>query len=332
MDSKLRFIINIIFTIVILGIIFYFIDLEMLVSSMLSIDLGLFVLAMFVYLLLNFVLAYRIKGLLNYLKQEISFKQTFMAHMTGMLASDFTPARSGYFLSAIIITNNTKIKLDKALMSIVGPQMIELIWKVLVSGVMFIFLINLLAPSDNQLIITVIGFVLVVIGLSFILLLLMNEKLLNKFNFCEKIPLINFGYKIFCGMQKNGYVLLSQWKLIVSTALVAWVLKGVEWFIIAQAMGISPYGNPVQDLLFFMGLHSLITFFHFFPAPTFAGTGVAEGVAAGILLLLGVPIEIGISFAFISRLDSIIIDFIGISEILKIKDLNVLDKIKQIGN
>jgi hypothetical protein len=69
--------------------------------------------------------------ILKNFKYEISFFNTFKAHMGGIAISDYTPSRTGYFYASLILKRNENIPLQTSLSSIVSSNAVEFTFKVI---------------------------------------------------------------------------------------------------------------------------------------------------------------------------------------------------------
>ncbi|MFH2106803.1 MAG: lysylphosphatidylglycerol synthase transmembrane domain-containing protein [Candidatus Micrarchaeota archaeon] len=334
MDKK-TYIINIAITLAIIIAIFYFVDIGKVIEELTKVDMKFIVLAILVYIVLNVLMAKRIQKLLSAMGHKTSLSECVQANFGGMLLSDFTPVRSGYFFTAFSLSSKKGIPIEKTMLSIFGPQIFEFLLKVVCSGVLIFVVISNLIPKENQNI-TLLLLVVMGLGMLFLIALLFSKRLLQKFEFMKKLP---GGKKLFYLMklmQDNSNVLLKEWPVVFGVLFGAWVLKGIEWLLIAQSLGIEI--TAMNEFVFFLLFHSSITFLHFMPFPTIAGAGASEAISAGILSLLGVPLEKGLTFAILTRALMIFVDLIGlisIGEFIKkgkfFELLNTLDKTEEKG-
>ncbi|HLD60204.1 MAG TPA: lysylphosphatidylglycerol synthase transmembrane domain-containing protein [Candidatus Bilamarchaeaceae archaeon] len=326
--GKNAYLINLLFTLILIVLIFYFVDIEGVIKELYKVNLVYIIGAIIAYLTLNILMSIRIQKLLEAMKQPVKLIDCVKANFGGMLLSDVTPVRSGYFFTAFSLSSERKIKLDRTMLSIFGPQIFEFMLKVLCSAVLVFIVINNLLPNQNQ-IITIAFLILLTFGFVFLLALLFSKKLLKKFEFAKKIPGVKKVYYLMELMQNNSKVILQEWKYVFGVLFGAWILKGIEWYLIAKSLNIEI--NTFNEVLFFLIFHSSITFLHFMPFPTIAGAGASEAVSAGILNLLGIPLQVGLAFAIITRGLMIFVDLIGLIAISRfIKKGNFFDLINEI--
>ena len=293
------------------------------IDKLTSINLFLYGLAFISWTILNMILAIRIKHLLEYLGHRISYVDSFLTHMTGMLISDFTPARVGYFIVPILLKKDHKIPINKGVLITLGPQMFEFIWKIMISYLLLFLIMDKL--DVNQLWMFIVAGIIGIVSLLFVVYLLLSERGIKKFSFVKKIPLLDRIYDLFYKMQKNGHVLINEWRFIILTLIGAWLFKALEWVLIAWSLNIHLFDNLVIEFVFYGSFQSFISFLNFIPIPTLAGTGFSEGIAAGVLTLLGVPLPTAVLFSILARFDSVVIDVIfGIPKLeeLRLKEIS----------
>jgi uncharacterized protein (TIRG00374 family) len=312
----MRYIWNIIFSVIILIILFYFIDVNTLINVLLAANPLYLVLAIIFYFTLNVIMSFRIKVILRELGNNIPLKDAIISDFTGMLASDFTPARSGYFFAAFDISSRLKIPLEKTMISIFGPQLLEFVIKALCVGILVIFVLNQFSVFEDQSVYILFSSAFVLLVILFFASLLFSKKLLNKFSFIKGFPFGRKFFSLFHLMQDKSDVLLKKKWTILGLTFGSWLLKTCEWFCLAKSLNISLFDNSVMEFLFIGIFQASITLIHFIPIPTIAGAGTSEAAFAGILFLFGVPAALGVAFGLMTRALMIFVDFIlGISNL-----------------
>ncbi|MEW6329043.1 MAG: flippase-like domain-containing protein, partial [Candidatus Micrarchaeota archaeon] len=122
---KKSFIIQLAVSLALLAALLYFADVGEVLRIISRSNLLLLAFAFVFYFCINVAMAYRIKRVLAYFRIKLAFSKILLSHFAGMLASDFTPARSGYFTTAFVLNANNKIPLERAMVSILGPQLFD---------------------------------------------------------------------------------------------------------------------------------------------------------------------------------------------------------------
>lgn len=315
-EKKTKLILSIILSIIIIAVVLSFIKIDEIVKILAKTKIEYFVLAIIVYIILNLGMSKKIQIILDALGEKITLADAAKANFGGMIASDFTPARSGYFLTAFILSREKKIELHKTIVSIFAPQLIEFAIKIICSVAVGLIIINS-AKLDlgNYPILLAIGLGISAATIAFFGLLLLKSGLLEKFAFIKKIPLASKLYYLFHMMRSNLPAISSRGVQVIGLTGIIWILKGLEWFLLAKALDIVIF-DPVWDLGFFIFFHSFLTFTNFIPVPSVAGAGTTEATSALIFVLLGSSAEIGISFAILARFLMIIVDLVGLVSIV----------------
>ncbi|MEM3399884.1 MAG: lysylphosphatidylglycerol synthase transmembrane domain-containing protein [Candidatus Micrarchaeia archaeon] len=276
-------------------------------------DVGWFFFAIFFYLLNNLALSYRIYLMLSSLGERIQYVKIVSCHFAGMLASDFTPARSGYFATAVALSFNKGVASEKAVISILGPQVFDFALKVVVGTVAVAYLLSNKVEGNAASFLGIgIGVIAIFLMCATILLLLYSKRFLMFLRIWEKLPLVGFMLKKMLNlverMQKNAGVLKKLFWQLLGILIITWLFKALEWFSLAMCLGITVDENP---LVFFALLQPLISLLQFVPAPTLAGMGLSEAGATAVLMVFGVPAGRAVAFALLARGEMMLVNAIG---------------------
>jgi uncharacterized protein (TIRG00374 family) len=322
-DSKFAsprtIVLNVTFSILALGIIFFFVDIDATVAQLSSANIPLFIAAFGIYFLVNGTMIVRIKLILAHMEERMSWAKVLLCHYSGMLASDFTPARSGYFATAFALSSNG-VPLPKSMTAILGPQLFDFLLKVTAGIISTIYILNFLGIGlEGAGLLSLAAGVIAIIGMiAFGALLLFSPAFLR---FLEKIlprlPFGNFALTFIEGMQTQSKSILALLPQIFAIMAVSWALKGFEWYLISESLGIK-LNFPYHPLLFFMFLQPFITILQFVPLPTVAGAGFSEAGALAVLGLFGVAAPQAAAFALLSRFIMIMQDIIGMVELRRL--------------
>lgn len=290
------------------ALILYLTGPEKIISAILSADYPLLALAVLLYLLVNLAMSYRIKVVLQSMGDRHGLSGVFPSNMAGMLASDFTPARAGYFFTAFSLSSKLGIPLEKTLISIFGPQLFDFLIKVTSASLLLLLLLSK-SGIENVLLnaLLVAAFLAAII---FAGLLVFYPPLLKRLSFLEPLPFAKKAFNFLKKMHEHSHLVWAIKGRIALITFASWAFKGAEWFAIARALGISITGDPLQDFLIVMVFQAAVTILQFLPLPTIAGAGASEAGFAALLLPFGIPLEQSISFGFLTRLLMIVVDTI----------------------
>lgn len=327
MKSAKEYVINILISLVIFAIILSIFDLDEIIEVTMNSNPYFLLLAILAYIIVLIIMSVRIKFILNKLKYKSSFLSTMEANLAGMLASDFTPARSGYFFTAFSLSSKHKIPINDSILTILGPQLFDFAIKATSLVVILILMLNTFEELQENLLFSIVSIVGIFFTIGFFGALIFVKGFIDKFSFIKKVPFGNKIYSLFNLMQKRSHELMNiKWEIVLLT-LGSWCAKALEWYLLSKAFGISIFDGGIYDYLFILVFQGAITLIHFIPIPTIAGSGASEAGFAGILYLFGVPLETGIAFALSTRLIMIIVDLVGIKEIIRYAKKEGISKI-----
>ncbi|NYZ74247.1 flippase-like domain-containing protein [Candidatus Micrarchaeota archaeon] len=314
MEKRFQLLLNLILSIAIFAAIFYLVGFDKIATALLSIRLEFFVLALVVYFCLNIMMAYRVKIVLASIGDSLPTLDILKSSLAGMLASDFTPARVGYFFTAFSLSARHKIPFEKTLLSIFGPQLFDFMIKVISAAILFYLIISI--AGGGNLMVNAAVLAVFACGIISAALLVFYPPLLKLLAPLESLPLIPFVFNFVRRMHLHSHkVLAIKWK-IAAVTLVCWSMKGVEWFLLSKAIGLQLSGNLINDLLFMMVFQGALTIIQFLPIPTLAGAGASEAGFAAALLPFGVPLETAVSFGFLTRMVMIVVDSLSLPILL----------------
>ncbi|MEM3555290.1 MAG: lysylphosphatidylglycerol synthase transmembrane domain-containing protein [Candidatus Micrarchaeia archaeon] len=315
---KKSLLVQLLISLVAVALVLYLSDFPKVLEVMRNVNLVYFIGAAFLYLGLNSFMAYRITLILKEVKEKISFFEALEASLSGMLASDFTPARTGYFATAFLINKNSRIPMDKAMLSILAPQLFEFTLKFLAGSLALWYLLTMLAGKIGESIIgMVVGAFIFLSMIAFMGLLLFSKKFVEKLSFLSIFPYGKQIHSILSKMQKNSKSIRKLLPYILAISLTTWFIKSCEWVLLSKSIGMK-IETALPEIVFFAFLHPLVTILQFIPAPTLAGMGLYEGGTAVVLSLFGVPPYQSVSFALLARFMNMAVDLLGVKGALKV--------------
>lgn len=299
--------INIAGTLAIIALFAVFVDLHELQNALASAKLEYLGLALAAYALVNLFMSIRIRYVLLKLGHDIGITSILRSNYSGMLLSDLTPARVGYFFTAISISEKHGVEIQKSILSILGPQLIEFMIKILCSIVLLLWMMKQFSILNGAEVLVGGSIVAAIVVVGFFTLLLIDKKLFERFAFCKNIPLVKKAYHLFRLMQENSGVLMKELPAIVLWTCLGWISKGLEWFLIANAVGIE-IAEGIYGFFFFLLFHPFVTFIHFIPIPTLAGAGTGEAAIAAVLAIFGIGITASLAFGILARAVMLVLD------------------------
>ena len=103
----------------------------------------LLLLAALVYAFNNIVMSYRLHYITKTIGKKLRFKSVFLAHMSGMIASDITPAKAGYMYAAVPLKRNG-LDVETSISAILFCYISDAIIKVIVVVIGILYLSKLI--------------------------------------------------------------------------------------------------------------------------------------------------------------------------------------------
>ncbi len=307
---------------------FYFADMGKVLQVIRGIELKWLALALMAYFAINVCMAARVWAILKDLGAKLSYRSTLMAHFSGMIASDFTPARSGYLTTAFVLSRNNGLPLEKTMVSIIGPQIFDFLLKVTAGAIAFWYLLTYVLDvnTEESILLAVIFGIFAISTMVLVMFLsLFSPRFLRMMGFIKRLPFGKVVHELVENIQKNSHTIRRLFWLIMFLLGLTWVLKALEWYCLSLAVGFTP-NVPFAPIIFFAFLQPLVTILQFAPLPTFAGAGFSEAATVFVLLQFGVPVEQGLVFALLTRFVMIAVDSLGVAEAVKMLRL---DRAKQ---
>jgi len=323
MRIRLSVIIELLLSIALIAALFYFADMGKVLEIVRGMELKWLMAALVFYISINACMALRVWALLHEMGVGIPYCRTLMAHFAGMVASDFTPARSGYLTTAFVLSRNNALPLEKTMVSILGPQMFDFLLKITAGAIAFWYLLTYaLGGSTQEAILYAVIFGIFAIGLmiAVMVLSLFSRRFLRLIAFIKSLPFGTMVYELVANIQKNSKSIKKLFWLIILLLLLTWLFKAAEWYALGRAVGLSP-DVPFHALIFFAFLQPLVTILQFAPLPTFAGAGFSEAASVFVLVQFGASVEAALVFSLLTRGIMIFVDSIGVKEAVRMLGL-----------
>ncbi len=303
----------------------WYVGVQGLESTLASIRIEYIVLCLLAYLLMNILFVLRLIRVLGSMGFRIGFWNTLLIQFGGMLASDFTPARSGYFAVPLMLRDRG-IPVTAGLSSILGCQSIEFLVKMLGGAMAMAYLASKVRLSQDLFILSIVGVALMLSGGGLIALAMWWRNAIGILKYTYKIPLLGrFASLLFCKVsefQREAEKVKNVIHEITMLTVASWIVKGFEWYFIGLALGV----DEISWMGYFL-IHPLVTALSFIPL-TPSGLGFQEGGIVGVFYLLGIDLEVGLAFAILARTLLILEDLIGIHPISKV-GVKALENVSQ---
>lgn len=313
--KKNRIFLQVIIGVVIIAIILYKIGIYDVISALKRTAPFYFIMACLAYISLNLILTSRLSFLLVKIGYKIKFVTVFFSHVGGMILSDITPGRGGYFLTPSILKKKAGIPITDVMACIFAPQAIELILKVGGAFAAIIYISSISGIRRDILISVAIGAsILLFVGILMLVISWKDENV--SLHFLKKIPFLrNFTDRI-TPFKEQSMTIKGSMNAILLLTVTGWFFAALHWFYLGKAIGIElPY------YVFFL-LHPLLSVLMFAPTP--AGLGVMELGAIGVLSIFGVPGDMAAAFSILVRASMVLVDLTGLKSVLSsLKDIEL---------
>jgi glycosyltransferase 2 family protein len=323
----IKYALQIIFMVAIFAALLWYVGIDSLYRTLLTIKIEYLLLAFLMYAGINVLFAIRLQRLLAKDGIKTSFRKTIFAQYAGMLTSDVTPGRSGYMLTPVYLRDQN-VPSSKSLSSILGIQTIEFLVKVAGGVGAVLLLVNTVPMTtwDELFPGSILGIYIGIIVAAFgIALMLTGALVLAAFTWSKRAigifdRIANWRFlKRFTGKllgkleeyKESSHSTKKAIPEILGFTMLCWILKGFEWWFLGYALGLT----NIPWIAFFL-IHPLVTALAFVPI-TPAGMGVQEFGIIGILGLLGVDAVTAGAFAIVARGLLIIEDLIGVPQVVK---------------
>lgn len=305
MRKKLVLALQVLISLILLGIILYSLRLEYLLDVLSRTDPFFFGLGVLAYLCLNLLNSVKL-GML--VRSKMAFKDLFMVNMAGMLASDVTPGRAGYFYTIVLLKDQIRKANSAAALSIF--QLTELLVKLIGSLAAFLLLVSFFSGTDLPAYFFL-GFGLLTVLALFLIFVSFSKSASKLLGWSKKL------LPSFVNFQEQAKTKKSVFASAFGITLLGWLFRGAEWFFIANAVGI-PLGFFHAILL-----HPLITLFAFVPV-SIAGLGLVEFAGITVisnmqLLPLEKATEMVFAFLILDRGMNLVVDLLGLKRLVKVR-------------
>lgn len=283
----------------ILAYIIYSLDPNRVMGVLLKTRLDYFILAAFFYFLNDVTAAISLRMMTS---DKISLLEVLVSHMGGMLYSNITPGRLGYYYTSFSIAKKTDTSRSANIGILTLFQGINFFVKVMLCIIAVTYFSSYIVDSDSQNYLLFAAF-FPLIGLAFIALVLYTKTInlmLSKVSAAKRL----LGYIERMQAATKEVKTEKIIKLLI-LALFGWFFMSAQWLMLASAIEVD-----ISYLTALM-LQPLLTTVMFVPVSP-SGLGLAEGGSALLFNASGFTLADGLAFMLLVRINSIAVDAFGL--------------------
>lgn len=280
-----------------------------------SADLLMLAVSAAFFILASLFVALALYVSLKFLDSNVPIGRSIMASFAGQLLSDVTPARSGYFVTPIILNRLCNVSIEKGVVGVLVTGIVNSFIKVILSVLGVVYFIRFLPLPPLFLNALAVGMMFLLVGSLALLIILLEKRALKIKIILERVPLLGiFTQKIIGTLEKiqeEGQKVKKVLHRAALFLLLSVIANAVALYFIHRSLYLSS-----QDIINFVFIAAIAGSLMYVPA-TIAGLGVQETGYVLLLTLLGERFEAAVTFALIARLLFTGTDIIGLQPLIK---------------
>ena len=225
---------------------------------------------------------------LRHANPNASIPKIVMASYGGQLLSDVTPARSGYFITPILVNRLAGIPVDQGMAAVLATGVVNAFVKAVICLVGLGYFVSFLPLPASIIDSILVGIVVLLVAGTFLLLLMWEKRLSKLVTKLEKLPLVGkslHGFtQMFTNVQQEGVKVKRSLIVVTFLVLISLFLNAVALFLVFNGLWHSSLS--ILDFFVMASFASVLTYV----PVTIAGLGVQEaGYVLLLQLLLGLP-------------------------------------------
>lgn len=289
-------------------------DASKVLSILLKVNLVDILLASLFFIIASTFIALALYIPVKSLENSAPMGKVLLGSFAGQLLSDVTPARSGYFVTPLILKELANIPADKGMVAVLAAGIVNSFVKVILSAIALMYFMSFLSLDLKIVSTLVVGMLFLLGGGVALLIILMEKRILKFIIVLEKIPIIEVLMhklvEILGRIQKGGVNIKKQFPQIALLILLSIIANATALKFISNSLG---FGSP--SLIEFLFITTIVSSLMYIPF-TIAGLGVQETGYVLLLTLLGMPFETAVAFALLARALFTGTDIIGLPALI----------------
>lgn len=291
----------------------YFIDNNVL-SNLSKANPWLFMFSILCWIFMGLAMASRLRYLLeSSFYRRISLFKAFFSNQIGMLLSDITPARSGYFGAIYYLKKDSELAYDKLFGMLLGIQLFDFLCKIFFSVLAVSYLLIIINVSEKIEASITIGLLLFSITVAIGFILIWYNKIVYFNRFIIRLPKGKAVIEKISQTVEGLNKIKPNYLYVISVSFAGSLFVSLQWWFIGNSIGLN------IPLICYILLPSLVSIAAFAPVGV-AGLGLQEASITIILTCFGVPTDMALLFSLLVRASNVIADTTGLFKIVEGKN------------
>jgi len=293
-----------------LALLLYFADFARVMGVIFQADAGYVLMAALTFMLASVFVGYSLFILLERMGYSPSAFKTVMVSIAGQLISDLTPARTGYFVTPMLLGGELGVNFEDGMAAIVFTGAVQSFASVIMGGIAIVYFSSFIGSGAQLIALFVFG-ILPVALMGFALVSVIHHTWLTKLiEHARNVPFIKPRIEqvrqAIAAFQRSGRRATGAAVQVALFLLVAQALNSVALYFLALSIGVmqvSPIGFVMTYAIAGFSMYAFVTI---------AGLGVQESMYALLLGFMGVVLDKATAIAILARFFFTVTDFMGI--------------------
>ena len=299
-----------------LALLLYFADLGRVLDLIYRADPLYVVMAAATFVVASVMVGYSLFVLLERMGYVPPASKTIMVSIAGQLISDLTPARTGYFITPVLLGGELGINFEDGMAAIVFTGAVQAFASVLLGGIAIVYFSRFIGTGLQLMVLLGLGLVPVALMGLALLSLIHHGWLTRLVNYVGDFPYIKPRIAqvraAIDAFQKSGRRATSAAVQVAFFLVVAQILNSLALYLLSLSVGITQLS--VLDFV----MTYAIAGFSMYAFVTIAGLGVQESLYALLLGLMRVALDKATAVAILARFFFTVTDFIGVPMLTRV--------------
>ena len=281
----------------------------------LGVDLLYIILATFLFITASVMVSIALFVPLKHIGQGSSLRNVIMASFGGQLLGDITPARSGYFLTPLILNKIDNTSVESSMTGVAATGAANFFAKATISSVALAYFVKYFPLNPTIANALILGVLLLIAGGLGLSIFIWGKHLNRRFERLVKMPLIGRAVRrleLLNKIRMEGQKVKGCIPYMTILIILSMVTNAIALYFISTAL---EHSISLLNLIFIVSIVSALMYVPI----TIAGLGVQETGYVVFLTLLGMPLVKATAFALIARFLFTGTDIIGLQPLLRMR-------------